>query len=96
MNSKNSEMSDPQRLLLNLTDKINLKRSHKYIPLSSLSVYYTWKNIKKLFKNDKFKISASTRNGEFELPEGSYSVSDIQDYFEYIFKNMEKRLIILQ
>ena len=56
-----------------------------------LSIYYTWKNIKKLYKNNKFKISAPTWNEEFELPDGSFSISDIQDYFEYIFKkNGEK------
>ena len=96
INSENSKTSDPHRLLLNLSDKINLKRSDKYVALSNLSIYYTWKNIKKSYKNNKFKISAPTWNEEFELPDGSYSVSDIQDYFEYIFKNMEKRLIILQ
>ena len=73
MNSENSKTSDPHRLLLNLTDKINLKRSDKYVGLSNLSIYYTWKNIKKLYKNNKFKISAPTWNEEF----GSYSVSDI-------------------
>ena len=86
MNSENSKTSDPHRLLLNLTDKINLKRSDKYVALSNLSIYYTWKNIKKSYKNNKFKISAPTWNEEFELPDGSYSVSDIQDYFKYILK----------
>ena len=89
MNSENSKTSDPHRLLLNLTDKINLKRSDKYVALSNLSIYYTWKNIKKSYKNNKFKISAPTRNEECELPDGSYSVSDIQDYFECIIKNLE-------
>ena len=84
MNSENSKTSDPHRLLLNLTDKINLKRSDKYVALSNLSIYYTWKNIKKSYKNNKFKISAPTWNEEFELPDGSYSISDIQDYFECI------------
>ena len=86
MNSGNSKTSDPHRLLLNLSDKIILKKSNKYVPLSNLSIYYTWKNIKMLYKNDKFKISAPTWNEEFDLPGGSYSVSDIQDYFEYILK----------
>ena len=85
-NSGNSKTSDPHRLLLNLSDKINLKRSDKYVALSNLSIYYTWKNIKKSYKNNKFKISAPTWNEEFELPDGSYSVSDIQDYFKYILK----------
>ena len=96
MNSKNSKTSDPHRLLLNLSDKINLKRSDKYVALSNLSNYYTWENIKKSYKNNKFKTSAPKWNEEFELPDGSYSVSDIEDYFEYIFKNMEKRQITLQ
>ena len=79
-NSENSKTSDPHRLLLNLTDNINLKRSDKYVALSNLSIYYTWKNIKMFYKNNKFKISATTWNEEFELPDESYSVSDIQDY----------------
>ena len=60
--------------------------------LSNLSIYYTWKNIKKLYNNNEFKTSASTWNEELKLPDGSYSVSDIQGYFEYI----EKILGILQ
>ena len=86
MNSENSKLSDPHRLLLNLSDKINLKRSDKYVALSNLSIYYAWKNIKKSYKNNKFKTSAPTWNEESELPEGSYSVSDIQDCFKYILK----------
>ena len=89
MNSENSKTFDPHRLLLNLRDKINLKGSDKYVALSNLSIYYTWKNIKKSCKNNKFKISGPTWNEEFELPDGSYSVSDIQDYFEYIIKKHE-------
>ena len=89
MNSKNSKTTDPHRLLLNLADKIKLKRSDKYVGLSNLSIYYTWKNIKNSYKNNKFKISAPTWNEEFELPDESYSVSDIQDYFKYIFKEHE-------
>ena len=54
--------------------------------MSNLSIYYTWKNIKSLYNNNKFKISAPTWSEEYELPDGSYSVSDIQDYFEYILK----------
>ena len=86
MNSKNSGTSDPYRLLLSLTDKINLKRSDKYVVLSNLSIYYTWKTIKKSYKNNKFQISAPTCNEEFELPDGWYSLSDIQNYFEYVLK----------
>ena len=54
------------------------------------------KNIKKSYKNNKFKISASTLNEELKLPDGLNSVSDIQDYFEYIIKNMRQLLIIFQ
>ena len=82
MISKNSGTSDPHRLLLNLRDKISLKGSDEYIALPNHSIYYTWKNIKKSYKNNKFKIWAPTWNEEFELPDGSYSVSNIQDYFE--------------
>ena len=87
MNSENSKTFEPYRLLLNLSDKINLKRSNKYVALSNLSIYYTWKkNIKKSYKNNQFKISGQTWNETFELTDGLYSVSDIQDYFEYIMK----------
>ena len=86
MNSKNSKTSDLQRLLLNFTYKIDLKRKDKYIALSNLSIYYTWKNIKKSYKNNTFKILAPTWNEEIELPDGSYSISDIQDLIEYILK----------
>ena len=93
MNFKNSKTSDPHNLLLNLTDKIDLRRKDKYIALSNLSIYYTWKNIKKSCKNNKFKVSAPTWNEEFELPDRLYSISDIQDYFEFIFKSMGRQLI---
>ena len=86
MNSKNRKISDPHRLSVNLTDKVDWGRKDKYITLPNLSIYYACKNIKNSYKNNKFKISASTWNEEFELPGRSYSVSDIQDYFEYILK----------
>ena len=86
MNSKNSKTSDPQILLLNFTDKIDLKRSDKYVALSNLSSSFTWKNMKKLYKNNKLEISAQMWNDKFELPDEAYSVSDMQNYFEYILK----------
>ena len=89
MNSENSETSDPHRLLLNLSDKINLKRNEKYVALSNFSIYHTWKNKKKSYKNNRFKTSAPTWNKEVELSEGSYSVSDVQLYFYYIIKKHE-------
>ena len=71
-------------MVLKLTNKLDLIIGKKVIALSNLSIYYTWKNIKSSYNNNKFKISAQTWNDEFELPDGSYSISDIQDYFEYI------------
>ena len=96
MNSENSKTSDPHRLILSLINKINLKRSDKYLALSNLSIYNTWKNIAESYKNNKFKISVPTCNEEFELPDGSYSVSDFQDYFEYMLKNMTQLLVIFK
>ena len=67
MNSKNGKISDPQRLLLNFSENIDLKRSDKYVALSNLSIYHTWKNIKKSYKNNKFEISAPALNEEFVI-----------------------------
>ena len=86
MNSENSKTSEYHVLVLKLTDKLDLRRGQKTVALSNLSIYYTWKNMKSSYNNNKFKISAPTWNEEFELPDGSYSISDIQDYFEYILK----------
>ena len=86
MNSENRRTSEYHVLLLKRTEKLDLRRSQKTIALSNLSIYYTWKNVKSSYNNNKFKISAPTWSEEFELPDGSYSVSDIQDYFEYILK----------
>ena len=86
MNSDNSKSSKPHILKLKLTNKLDLRLGEMVIALSNLSIYYNWTNIKSSYNNNKFKISTSTWNDEFELPDGSYSVSDIQDYFEYISK----------
>ena len=83
MNSKNGKTSKPQVLIHKLTDKLDLRRGRKSIALSNLSFI---KNIKNLYNNNKFKISDPTWNDKLELPDGPYSVSDIQDYFEYILK----------
>ena len=93
MYSKNNKTFDLHMPLLNPTDKTTLKRRDKYIALPNLTIYYTWKNIKKSYKNNKFKISSPTWNEEFELPVGSYSISDIQNYFEYMFKKMGEATI---
>ena len=84
MNSKNSKTSKPNVLIVQLTNKLNLRMGEKVIALSNLSIFYTWKNIKSSYNNNKLKISEPTWNDKFELPDGSHSVSDIQDYFEYI------------
>ena len=85
MNSENSKTSEYHVLVLKLTEKLDLRRAQKTVALSNLSIYYTCKNVKSSY-NNKFKISAPTWSEEFELPDGSYSVSDIQDYFEYILR----------
>ena len=85
MVSKYGKKLDPHRLILTLTDTIKFKQEW-YVSLSNLTNYYTKKNIKKSYKNNKFKISAPIWNDKFELPDRSYSLSDIQDYFEYIVK----------
>ena len=72
--------------MFKLTNKLDLRRGQKSVTLSNLSIYYTWKNVKSSYNNNKFKISAPTWSEKFKLPDGSYSISDIQDYFEYILK----------
>ena len=85
----NSKTNESSRFMYQFTDKLNLKNPNKNTALANLSIYYTWKNIKSEYNNNKFKISAPTWIDEFDLPDGSYSVSDIQDYFEYIIKKHE-------
>ena len=86
MNSENSKTSKPHVLILKLTDKLDLRRGEKITALWNLSIYYTWKNIKSSYNNNKFELSAPRWNDKFELPNGSYSVSNSQDFFEYILK----------
>ena len=57
--------------------------------LANLSIYYTSKNIKSKYNNNNFKISTPTWNDAFDFPDGSYSIADIQDYFEFITKKHE-------
>ena len=86
MNTENSKTDEPQRFTIDLIDKFNLKNPKKIMALANLSIHYTWKNIKSEYNNNKFKVSAPTWNETFHLPDGSYSISDIQDYFEFIIK----------
>ena len=92
INSENSKTSEPHILKLKLTDKLDLRVDKKVIALSNLSIYYTWNNIKSSYNNNKFKISAPKWNEEFTLPDGSYSVSDIQDYFESVLKKHGEKI----
>ena len=89
MNTENSKTNDSHRFKLDLADKLNLKNPKKNMALANLSIYYTWKNIKSEYNNNKFKISAPTWNETFDLPDGSYSIFDIQDCFEFIIKKHE-------
>ena len=89
MNTENSKTNEPHRFKLDLADTLNLENPNKNMALSNLSIYYTWKNIKLEYENNKFKICAPTWNDTFDLPDGSYSIEDIQDYFEFIIKKHE-------
>ena len=89
MNTENSKTSESHRFKLHLTDKLNLKDPKKNMALANFSIYYTWRNIKSECNKNKFKISAPTWNDTFDLPDGSYSIADIQDYFEFIIKKHE-------
>ena len=89
MNTENSKTNESHRFKLDLADKLNLKNPKKNMALVNLSIYYTWKNIKSEYNNNKFKTVAPTWNETFDLPDGSYSIADIQDYFEFIIKKHE-------
>ena len=89
MNGENSKTSELHRFILDLADKLNLKHPKKNMALTNLSIYYTWRNIKSACNNNKFKVSVSTWDDTFDLPDGSYSIADIQDYFEFIIKKQK-------
>ena len=80
INTKNSKTTEPHRFRLYFTDKLDMRRN-KTIALAILSIYYTWENIKSKYNNNKFKISDPTWSEIFDLPDGSYTISDILDYF---------------
>ena len=89
MNSKNSKTSEPYKFKCDLIDKLDLRNPNKNMAFANLSIYYTWKNVKSTYSNNKFKISAPTWNETFDLPDGSYNISEIQDYIEYVIKKHE-------
>ena len=89
-NTENSKANQSHKFIYQFTDKFNLKTPNdKNIGLVNLSIYCTSKNNKSEYNNYKFKISAPTWNDTFDLLDGSYSVSDIQDYFEFIIRKHE-------
>ena len=89
MNSKNSKTSESYKFKYDLIDKLDLRNPNKNMALANLSIYYNWKNVKSTYNNYKSKISAPTWNETFDLPDGSYNISEIQDYIEYIIKKQE-------
>ena len=86
MNRANSKTKHSNKFVYYFTDKLNLKNPNKNIALANLSVYYTWKNVNSDYNNNKFKISAPTLSDTFDVPDGSYSIAALQNYFEYIIK----------
>ena len=89
MNTANSKTKHSNKFVYNFTDKLNLKNPNKNIALANLSIYYTWKNVKSDYNNNKFKISAPTWSDTFGVLDGSYSIAGLQNYFEYIIKKRE-------
>ena len=89
MNTKNSKINEPNRFKYDLIDNLDLKNPNKNMVLANLSIYYTWKNVKSTYNNNKFKISAPTWNETFDLPDGLYNISEIQNYIENIIKKHE-------
>ena len=89
MNTENSKTSESNKFVYHFTDKLNLKNPNKNTALANLSMYYTWKNVKSSYNNNKFKISAPTWNDTFDVPDGSYPITALQNYFEYIIKKHE-------
>ena len=80
MNTENSKMNEPHKFVPNLSQRLGLRSLNKHVALQNSSIDYMWKNIIMQYKNNKLKVISPTRNDEFEFPDGSYSVSDIQDY----------------
>ena len=83
MNTENSKANESNKFIYQFTDKLDLKKPNNNMALAHLSIYYTGKNIKSQYSNNKFKISTPIWNVEFDLPDGSYPVS------EYIIKRYE-------
>ena len=89
MNTENSKADEPHKFVLTWLQRSDIRSSNKHVAFQSLPIYYTWKNMRHDYKNNKLKITAPMSNDDFELPDGSYSVSDIHDYIKYIIKKHE-------
>ena len=94
MNTENSKTNKPRKFVLNLSQRLDLRSSNKHVSFQNLFIYYTRKNMRKQYKNNKLKIIAPTWNDGFKLADGSYSVTDIKDYIEYIIKKHETLITI--
>ena len=86
INTHNSKTNKSNRFRYYFIDKLNLK-NNKTI---GLATYFTWQNVKSKYCNNKFKISAPTWNETFDMSDGSYAITDVEDYFEFIIKNMRQ------
>ena len=86
MNTENNKTNEPKKFALNLSQRLDLRSSNKYVSRQNLPNHYTWKNIRKQYKNNLLKLITPTWNDEFELPDSSYSVSDIHDFIEFSTK----------
>ena len=89
VNTLSSNTNESNKFMHQFSDKLNLKNPNKNIALANLSIYYTWKNIKSEYNNNKFKIHAPTWSDTFDLSDGSYNIEQIQNYFEYVIKKHE-------
>ena len=94
VNTANSKTKHSNRFVYNFTDKLNLKNPNKNIALAKLSIYYTWKNVKSDYNNNKFKISGPTWNDTFDVSDGYYSIAALQNYFEYIITKQNMKLLL--
>ena len=94
MNTENSKTNEAHKSALNLSQRLDLRNLRKHVTFQNLCIYYRLKNIREHYKNNKIKIISPTWNDKFDLPDGSYSVSNIRDNFEYVIKKLETLITI--
>ena len=92
---EHDENNEPKKFVLKFSQRLDLRSSSKHVTLQKLSIYYTWKNRRQHYKNNKLNIITPTWNNEFELPDDSYTVSNIPYYIRYILKNAKHYLLII-